>query len=373
MRRTWNRWCSLRRLQWTATSRRIPRRASFFLQRAQAYLGSEAGLGRAARTRPQWAKLLETPTLPSWRSGEGGEWPSWGRGHPATCRAYASLADLRSRRLAEMDKFLANRDRDLDPELLNRASGAGRLQTVMRLKDKTQHARMVHAHARRRAARRANIANRTDEAVRGEPAARGGDTEAERRALVRGRRQGARGVDAETIRGDAPREQSAPRWPLPLQAEASLKRYKAPPPIGPTEKSRSSSTRCMTWSVDQPYSYHGTWSKQQLGGLKLTGPEAAVRGFDQPRAQSSGTHPPASRRPEALPTRRTQPLDDGKHAAPLGTRREGGLGGMTWQRRWRTRKVQVGPRPPLATGPTPAHGATPGGQRRTRRGRGVGW
>ena len=73
---------------------------------------------------------------------------------PATQRSRdgrASLADLRSRRLAEMDGFLANRDRDLDPELLNRAQRrrCGYKQ-AMRLKDKTQHARMVHAHHARR-------------------------------------------------------------------------------------------------------------------------------------------------------------------------------------------------------------------------------
>ena len=80
--------------------------------------------GRAARTRPQWAKLLETPTLLVVALRRGRRVAQLGPRSPdylSSEAVYASLADLRSRRLAEMDGFLANRDRELDPELLNRA------------------------------------------------------------------------------------------------------------------------------------------------------------------------------------------------------------------------------------------------------------
>ena len=220
---------------------------------------------------------------------------------------YASLADLRSRRLAEMDGFLANRDRDLDPELLNRAQRRRcGYKESMRLKDKTQHARMVHAHhARRRdAARRANIANRNFDERRYE-ASRDAYAAAIQQAehletLVAAADDKARGELMRKLSEATRRraEQSAAQVAFAsAKAEASLKRYKAPPPIGPTEKIPIELDPFMhdLVAVDQPHSYHGDMVEARSSTASQTYRDAGAprsAGVDQPRTFPGGAYPP---------------------------------------------------------------------------------
>jgi len=133
----------------------------------------------------------------------------------------------------------------LDPALLNRAQRRrSNYNEAMRLKDATQHARMVHAHhARRRdAARRANLANRNFDERR-YAASRDAYTTAIQHAehleeLVDAADDKARGELLRKLSEATRRaEQSAAHVAFAsAKAEASLKRYKAPPPIGPTDK-----------------------------------------------------------------------------------------------------------------------------------------
>ena len=270
---------------------------------------------------------------------------------------YASLADLRSRRLAEMDGFLANRDRDLDPELLNRAQRRRcGYKESMRLKDQNAaRERMVHAHhARRRdAARRANIANRNFDERRYEAsrdAYAAAIQQAEHlEALVAAADDKARGELMRKLSEATRRaEQSAAQVAFAsAKAEASLKRYKAPPPIGPTEKIPIELDPFMhdLVAVDQPYSYHGDMVEASSSTASQTYRDAGA-----PRSAASINHELSQAEHilhsgegagrSAAAGRTSAARRRGKlHAAVQGTHREGGLGGDDVRRRWRTRKV----------------------------------
>ena len=80
-------------------------RLHFSRDELSTYLESEDGQSRAARTRLQWAKLLEAPTLLVVALRRGRRVAQLGPRSPdylSEDDVYASLADLRSRRLAEM-------------------------------------------------------------------------------------------------------------------------------------------------------------------------------------------------------------------------------------------------------------------------------
>ena len=361
-------------------------RLHFSCDELQAYLGSEDGQGRAARTRPQWAKLLETPTLlvVALRRGRrvaqlGPRSPDYLSGEAV----YASLADLRSRRLAEMAAHVDGRNRELDPELLNRTQRRRcRYNEDMRLKDKTQHARMVHAHhARRRdAARRANLANRNFDERRYE-ASRDAYAAAIQQAehletLVAAADDKARGELMRKLSEATRRaEQSAAHVAFAsAKAEASLKRYKAPPPIGPTDKIPIELDPFMhdLVAVDQPYSYHGDMLEARSSTASQTYRDAGA-----PRSAASINHELSQaehilhslqKEPEALPRPGgPEPLDDaGSYTRPYkGPIVKEDWARMTYGNDTPAEKSQVGPRHPLNRMPPFAHGALDAKEQRT--------
>ena len=133
------------------------------------------------------------------------------------------------------------------------------------------------------------------------------------------------------------------------KAEASLKRYKAPPPIGPTEKIPIELDPFMhdLVAVDQPYWYHGDMVEARSSTASQTYRDAGA-----PRSAASINHElsvkrnissTASRRSRARYRGPGGPAAAGRrgsyYAALQGSHREGGLGGDDVRRRWRTRKV----------------------------------
>ena len=246
-------------------------RLHFSCDELQEYLASEDGQGRAARTRPQWATLLETPTLlvvalrRGRRVAKLGPWsPDW----LSDELVYGSLLDLRSQRLAELAAHLERAEHELDPALRNRAQRRRTFYNEgMRLKDATQVSCMVHAqHARaREAARRANAANRSfDERRHEESRTQHADAVRRRRQLenllTRTDEKNMATIGRQLAEATLRIDQCAANAAFArAKADASAKRYRAPAPVGPLDKLPVELDPQMHHlvAVDEPYSYHG--------------------------------------------------------------------------------------------------------------------
>ena len=284
-----------------------------------------------------------------------------------------------------MDGFLANRDSDLDPELLNRAQRrrAGYNES-MRLKDQTQHARMVHAHhARRRdAARRANIANRNFDERRYEASSdayAAAIQEAEHlETLVAAADDKARGELMRKLSEATRRaEQSAAHVAFAsAKAEASLKRYKAPPPIGPTEKIPIELDPFMhdLVAVDQPYWRHGDMVEARSSTASQTyrdaGAPQSAASINHELSQAEHILHSLQKEPDALPRPGgPAPLDGaGSYTRPYkGPIVKEDWAGMTYGNDTPPRKSPRSARGTLGRMPPFAHGALDAGEQRTWR------